>query len=954
MEAIANYSSGVSRMPPPTSRSRPWRPLPHRAFLTFLLGGALTASAAAAQEHTPDASTLLLLHFNGTVSGAQGEVPTASAGVGFEPGIFGDGAFFPSGNQLHYASTGNVSATRGTLEFWFRPRWNGNDGAGHVVLRAGGSGGMWFGKDSGNFWRMILNRFAAGGLPELGVGFYVTDEWLANQWHHCAFTWSPTLLTVYVDGTLRARAIPAASPPAVSAAPLQIGADDAVSPADGVIEELRISDVVRSAMDILASYEAGRPAPTLPAPAKVGVTPFHTTTLIEWNPIDDPAVAGYRIERRYLWGQFDSYQRVLAPRSSCNDHGLGAGTSYEYRVAAIGADGARIGAFSAPVLVQTNWDSWGYSRHKSFETLVAFYRGGYGAADVSRLSAGLRTALEFYWRTTNGRLVLDPTWKYIDGAPAAGQWGPVIENDLRGRGVADAQYDLAYLVGNGLAGCLGGYLVLGGTCASLGTTCGAAYPGKDPAVDYTIAWTFTHEIHHALELMENLTPGTPEVLFCHFPWCYPDPLGPTGWHMDWGTHYDGIAAANRGYLDQWSTFPEPYDDYIECLDSDRDGLPDADARVPMDEARLGTNPESADTDGDGLDDLAEYCRYNFRGTDPLRPDTDGDSFPDGLDEEPLYPVAPGIRAVQIPLTIDGSVEPRWPVLTTGHYFTRNPTPLDLTTYAAWDADALYLAFGASRRLRFMVSLDGSGEDGRFESPVRHSLGATDTDNPDSKQNHIGDTWGDGNHIHFAHGVGGAEVVGRGAIAGAQVASSVSGGRYWTEARIPRTLPGGAAYTWYPPGPSTPVTSGLTLTAGRVIGLDVTMSNFEDSNAAEFSGTWTSLFETHAYVDLPLLPWPVDVAEPAGSAAIGLQLPNPYRVGSAIALAAGTAAAGRVEVCDVLGRRVATLHAGEVPREGLRLWWNGRDRDGAQVPAGVYWIRAVVGRQHFSRKFTYLR
>ena len=57
-----------------------------------------------------------------------------------------------------------------------------------------------------------------------------------------------------------------------------------------------------------------------------------------------------------------------------------------------------------------------------------------------------------------------------------------------------------------------------------------------------------------------------------------------------------------------------------CVDSDADGLEDSL------EAKLGTDPARADTDGDGLGDYEEYCKYR---TDPTKKDTDGDGIPDG-------------------------------------------------------------------------------------------------------------------------------------------------------------------------------------------------------------------------------------------------------------------------------------------------------------------------------------
>lgn len=58
----------------------------------------------------------------------------------------------------------------------------------------------------------------------------------------------------------------------------------------------------------------------------------------------------------------------------------------------------------------------------------------------------------------------------------------------------------------------------------------------------------------------------------------------------------------------------------EPVDSDRDGLDD------IREKALGTDLNSADTDGDGVNDGDEV---NIWHTDPKNPDTDGDGYPDG-------------------------------------------------------------------------------------------------------------------------------------------------------------------------------------------------------------------------------------------------------------------------------------------------------------------------------------
>lgn len=210
-----------------------------------------------AQEHILDQHTLLLLHFNDDLAGAQGEEPIQATGVAFEPGIFGKGAYFSLENQVHYASAGNINSTQGTLEFWINPKWRGNDGQGHVVLRHGLAGGMLFFKDGGNYWRSIVNRYGEDGKPELGVGINVSAEWQPNEWHHCAFTWSNDDLKLYVDGMLRAERQVTVTLPAVNDVMIQLGGDGLGGYLHAVLDELRISNTVRSDEEIFKSFWNG-------------------------------------------------------------------------------------------------------------------------------------------------------------------------------------------------------------------------------------------------------------------------------------------------------------------------------------------------------------------------------------------------------------------------------------------------------------------------------------------------------------------------------------------------------------------------------------------------------------------------------------------------------------------------------------------------------------------------
>jgi len=223
--------------------------------LLMWFGGTGTAGAA---ELTPDGHTLLLLHFNDSLAGSGGETPaTPVSGITFENGLFGSGAALAAANQLKYAREGNIDAQSGSLEFWIKTNWSGDDGEGHFILSLGASGGILLGKDGGDFWRCIFNRYAAGGVPEVGCGFYLTSAWVPGQWHHAAFTWGDGALKMYLDGELRAEQALSGPLPAMADNELFIGSDNGVSGIEAIIDELRISNVPRTDAEILDSFLQG-------------------------------------------------------------------------------------------------------------------------------------------------------------------------------------------------------------------------------------------------------------------------------------------------------------------------------------------------------------------------------------------------------------------------------------------------------------------------------------------------------------------------------------------------------------------------------------------------------------------------------------------------------------------------------------------------------------------------
>ncbi len=104
--------------------------------------------------------------------------------------------------------------------------------------------------------------------------------------------------------------------------------------------------------------------------------------------------------------------------------------------------------------------------------------------------------------------------------------------------------------------------------------------------------------------------------------------------------------------------------------------------------------------------------------------------------------------------------------------------------------------------------------------------------------------------------------------------------------------------------------------------------------------------------------PTGAPEIAAAPSVGLRLdsvhPNPSRSATSVAFSLDRKHRVTVDVIDVTGRRVATV--ADRPFESGRheVQWDGRNRDGAGVAAGVYYVRIAAGDVAEARSVTMLR
>lgn len=266
-----------------------------------------------------------------------------------------------------------------------------------------------------------------------------------------------------------------------------------------------------------------------------------------------------------------------------------------------------------------------------------------------------------------------------------------------------------------------------------GGTYGLQYPS--PGLSFflggsDLAWLFTHEFHHQVDSYYGQS-GHEEYLFNHF-----SPTINTAFHF--GEHYDGNAWILRHWPREAYFFCK-YGELVTAVDADEDGVPDNDPRLPLDEARFGSDPTRRDTDGDGLTDGEEIMASSwvwemlpavsnvhaaYLRPDPRNPDTDGDGLRDGEDPYPLYAASP-----TLPLgtpNLDGILQPEeWPLWYTVHTPEGNEVA---RLHLLWDPLHLYLGLQLAEsvsEVQIQIDADNDGwyvgQDG-YWLPLRFAAG----------------------------------------------------------------------------------------------------------------------------------------------------------------------------------------------------------------------------------------
>ncbi|MBN1916273.1 MAG: hypothetical protein JW889_00060 [Verrucomicrobia bacterium] len=138
----------------------------------------------------------------------------------------------------------------------------------------------------------------------------------------------------------------------------------------------------------------------------------------------------------------------------------------------------------------------------------------------------------------------------------------------------------------------------------------------------------------------------------------------------------------------WVTYNSGWVNVAYATDNDQDGVP-ASTAFPI----YDVNDSNADSDGDGLNDLAEKVATYHASSNWTDNDTDDDGVLDGTDPHPLYKTT-NLNVAQATPTIDGILAPEDGWTEIAHVWGTTGD-LNATIYGAWDNGYLYIAIAAN-------------------------------------------------------------------------------------------------------------------------------------------------------------------------------------------------------------------------------------------------------------------
>jgi hypothetical protein len=159
---------------------------------------------------TQPVSESLLLHFDNSVIGVNGETPSQAKNVTYTVGNWGQALALTSTGSLRYLRANNFDPTAGTIELWVALRAAGSDpiysSRSHTLFQYRVDSNNWIGVVQANSGILYAGGTVNGQWESAYGSRGDMRGWKAGEWHHLAFVYSTAgnFMRFYVDGVLAA------------------------------------------------------------------------------------------------------------------------------------------------------------------------------------------------------------------------------------------------------------------------------------------------------------------------------------------------------------------------------------------------------------------------------------------------------------------------------------------------------------------------------------------------------------------------------------------------------------------------------------------------------------------------------------------------------------------------------------------------------------------------------
>jgi hypothetical protein len=241
----------------------------------------------------------LLLHFDGSDGGANGEIPSFAGSVAYGAGRFGQCLELPSTGGLRFPRSDNFDPAAGAVEMWVALQLPGSDPVysirDHVLFRYRAASGEWIGVVQSSSGVLYAGGTVGGQWESAYSSAASTRLWGAGEWHHVVFTFSVAgnFMRFYLDGVLVADTNEGHyQAPPTTGAEISIGSAAGQSAAAYRIDELRLSTRIPSDAEI-----ASRARPAEPPRSNEVWLPVSSLTIgdqisFEFTPVASGSNAG--------------------------------------------------------------------------------------------------------------------------------------------------------------------------------------------------------------------------------------------------------------------------------------------------------------------------------------------------------------------------------------------------------------------------------------------------------------------------------------------------------------------------------------------------------------------------------------------------------------------------------------------------------------------------------------